>query len=91
VQQNKHIVFCSTTLGGHLSWFEIGGERWFSRAAASFLQKMANNVDLAALRKNRSSSSENGSIVRTTTTNNPKYNGLSHKLQDPEPSPLLDI
>jgi hypothetical protein len=91
VQQNKHIVFCSTTLGGHLSWFEIGGERWFSRAAAAFLQKMANDVDLKALKQSRSSGTENGSVVRRTTTKNPKYLAHSHKLQDPEPNPLVDI
>lgn len=52
---------------------------------------MAYDVDLAALRKTRSSGAQNGSIVRTTTTKNPKYRGLAHKLQDPEPNPLIEI
>jgi uncharacterized protein len=30
-KQNPYTVHCSTSLGGHLAWFEIGGSRWFSR------------------------------------------------------------
>ncbi|KAF2397195.1 hydrolase, alpha/beta fold family [Trichodelitschia bisporula] len=53
IKQSRHVVLCSTSLGGHLSWFEIGGERWFSRSACAFLQKMANEADLEALKKQR--------------------------------------
>ncbi len=28
---NKFAVLCLTSLGGHLSWFETGGGRWFSK------------------------------------------------------------
>ena len=28
---NPFTVLCTTTLGGHLSWFETGGGRWFSK------------------------------------------------------------
>lgn len=31
VQQNPYGVLCATSLGGHLSWFELGGGRWFAR------------------------------------------------------------
>ena len=30
-QQNPFVLLCTTSLGGHLSWFEIGGGRWFSK------------------------------------------------------------
>jgi predicted alpha/beta-fold hydrolase len=28
VKQTPYAVLCTTSLGGHLSWFEIGGHRW---------------------------------------------------------------
>ena len=28
---NPFAVLCTTSLGGHLSWFETGGERWFAK------------------------------------------------------------
>jgi uncharacterized protein len=31
IKQNPFAVLCTTSLGGHLSWFEIGGSRWFAR------------------------------------------------------------
>ncbi|KAK5242974.1 hypothetical protein LTR16_008169, partial [Cryomyces antarcticus] len=30
-EQNPYTVLCTTTTGGHLSWFESGGQRWFAR------------------------------------------------------------
>lgn len=29
--QNPYTVLCTTSLGGHLSWFESNGERWFAK------------------------------------------------------------
>ena len=31
MRKNPYTVMCSTTLGGHLSWFESGGGRWFAK------------------------------------------------------------
>ncbi|KAF1353581.1 Alpha/Beta hydrolase protein [Delphinella strobiligena] len=31
IKQNPYTVMCTTSMGGHLSWFEIGGSRWFSK------------------------------------------------------------
>ena len=31
VQQTPYGVLCTTPGGGHLSWFELGGRRWFER------------------------------------------------------------
>jgi uncharacterized protein len=28
---NPFAVLCTTALGGHLSWFESGGGRWFAK------------------------------------------------------------
>lgn len=30
-RQNPFAVLCTTSLGGHLSWFEFGGGRWFAK------------------------------------------------------------
>ncbi|MCJ1337040.1 hypothetical protein MMC09_002319 [Bachmanniomyces sp. S44760] len=47
-RKNPYAVLCTTSLGGHLSWFEMGGGRWFARAATHFLMKMANDIDLSS-------------------------------------------
>ncbi|TLS30387.1 hypothetical protein PpBr36_02441 [Pyricularia pennisetigena] len=43
---NPYTVHCSTSLGGHLSWFELGGGRWHARPVVNFLREMAANIDL---------------------------------------------
>jgi hypothetical protein len=35
--QNPFAVLCTTALGGHLSWFESGGERWFAKPVRQVL------------------------------------------------------
>ena len=46
MQQTPYGVLCTTTLGGHLSWFELGGGRWFAKATTAFLQHMVAEIDL---------------------------------------------
>ncbi|KAF2464616.1 medium-chain fatty acid ethyl ester synthase/esterase 1 [Lindgomyces ingoldianus] len=58
-KQNPYTVLCTTNWGGHLSWFQLGGERWFASAVAEFLKKMQ-DIDLAAPRESRET---NGSVV----------------------------
>ena len=31
IKQNPQVVACSTSVGGHLAWFELGGSRWFAK------------------------------------------------------------
>lgn len=45
-KQNPYTVLCTTSLGGHLSWFEIGGGRWHARPVSNFLKYMATNIKL---------------------------------------------
>ncbi|KAH8600935.1 Alpha/Beta hydrolase protein [Bisporella sp. PMI_857] len=47
IQQTPYAVLCTTSMGGHLSWFEVGGHRWHARPATNFLNKMAFEVDHA--------------------------------------------
>lgn len=46
VKQTPYGVLCTTSLGGHLSWFELGGGRWFAKASTAFFEKMAQDIDL---------------------------------------------
>jgi uncharacterized protein len=46
IKQNPCTVLCSTSLGGHLCWFELGGGRWHPRPICNFLNHMALKVDL---------------------------------------------
>ncbi|KAG9245238.1 Alpha/Beta hydrolase protein [Calycina marina] len=45
IQQTPYVILCTTSMGGHLSWFEIGGRRWHARPATNFLNKMAFEVE----------------------------------------------
>ncbi|KZF21310.1 hydrolase, alpha/beta fold family [Xylona heveae TC161] len=49
IQQNPFIVLCTTSLGGHLSWMELGGGRWFAKPVTNFLKTLAEDIDLEAL------------------------------------------
>nr|CAD11364.1 conserved hypothetical protein [Neurospora crassa] len=50
IKQNPYTVLCLTSLGGHLSWFELGGGRWHTRPICNFLNKMAFDIDLDAIK-----------------------------------------
>lgn len=45
-KQNPYAVLLTTSMGGHLSWFQPGGGRWFVQPTVGFLKKMAEEVDL---------------------------------------------
>ncbi|KAK5154386.1 hypothetical protein LTR04_006012 [Oleoguttula sp. CCFEE 6159] len=62
-EQNPYTVLCTTTTGGHLSWFESGGQRWFARPAVNFLQKMAKEIDFEATNKRLLLRNANGSAM----------------------------
>lgn len=45
IKQNPYTVLCTTSLGGHLGWFEVGGGRWHTRPITEFMNFMAFKVD----------------------------------------------
>ncbi|PVH94589.1 medium-chain fatty acid ethyl ester synthase/esteras-like protein 1 [Periconia macrospinosa] len=47
-KQNPYTVLCTTNWGGHLSWFQLGGKRWFATAIVNFLTKMHEEIDFNA-------------------------------------------
>ncbi|KAI5924299.1 Alpha/Beta hydrolase protein [Camillea tinctor] len=50
---NPNVVLCTTSLGGHLGWFEIGGGRWHAKPICNFLNHMAFEVDLNSIRASK--------------------------------------
>ncbi|KAL3957554.1 hypothetical protein ACCO45_008132 [Purpureocillium lilacinum] len=49
-RQNPSTILITTSLGGHLCWFENGGSRWHPRPIGNFLNHMAFNVDLDSVK-----------------------------------------
>lgn len=44
MEQNPYGVLCTTSLGGHLSWFETGGGRWFARVVSTLFLGLEGSV-----------------------------------------------
>ncbi|KAF3922659.1 hypothetical protein ABW21_db0202325 [Orbilia brochopaga] len=40
-EANPYLCFVTTSIGGHLGWFEWGGGRWFPKPIMGFLSRMA--------------------------------------------------
>ncbi|KAK4242489.1 Alpha/Beta hydrolase protein [Achaetomium macrosporum] len=72
--QNPYTVLLTTSLGGHLSWFEMGGGRWHARPICNFLKHMATEINLDAVTPN-----VNGN--QTQTQFNTDFNPMRRKLQ----------
>ncbi|KAM4056243.1 alpha/beta hydrolase fold domain-containing protein [Hirsutella rhossiliensis] len=49
-RENPSTVLVTSSLGGHLCWFESGGGRWYPRPVCNFLNHMAFNVDLDSVK-----------------------------------------
>ncbi|GAM82610.1 hypothetical protein ANO11243_005920 [Dothideomycetidae sp. 11243] len=52
VRHTPYVTICSTSMGGHLGWYETGGGRWHSRPVFNFLDSMLNAVDVKTTKKN---------------------------------------
>lgn len=48
-KQNDWTVLCTTSIGGHLSWFEFGEGRWHAKPCIAFLNKMAFGIDVKSV------------------------------------------
>ncbi|CAM1508286.1 Fc.00g051340.m01.CDS01 [Cosmosporella sp. VM-42] len=49
-QLNPNTILLTTSLGGHLCWFQMGGGRWFTQPIANFLNHLAFKSDLDSLK-----------------------------------------
>ncbi|KKA24545.1 hypothetical protein T310_1446 [Rasamsonia emersonii CBS 393.64] len=79
--QTPYGVLLTTSWGGHLGWFEIGGSRWFTKPAANFLNLMAKEIDL-----NAPFVPENKEMLY----GRPVANGSANKDVDKSPKPEFD-
>ncbi|KAL2160572.1 hypothetical protein VTH06DRAFT_1260 [Thermothelomyces fergusii] len=72
--QNPYTVLLTTSLGGHLSWFEIGGGRWHARPICNFLNRMVTEINLDAITPDA-----NGTKLDTQFVT--EFNPMRRKLQ----------
>ncbi|MCJ1276964.1 hypothetical protein MMC21_004773 [Puttea exsequens] len=70
-------VLCTTSLGGHLGWFEKGGDRWFVKPASQFLFRMTQDIDLDKIKE----STLNGSVI--DKNDSAFFNPMRRKLEVP--------
>ncbi|KAI0205420.1 carboxylesterase-like protein [Astrocystis sublimbata] len=47
--KNPYTILCTTSLGGHIGWFEIGGGRWHAKPVYNFLSHMAFEIDHSSI------------------------------------------
>ncbi|QLI65538.1 uncharacterized protein G6M90_00g003590 [Metarhizium brunneum] len=73
-RQNPNTIMITTSMGGHLCWFEMGGSRWHPKPICNFLNHLAFKADLDSITPSR-----------VPTPENPKhgadYNPMRRKLQ----------
>ncbi|KAI0157807.1 carboxylesterase-like protein [Xylariaceae sp. FL1272] len=43
--KNPYTVLCTTSLGGHLGWYEMDGSRWHAKPIYNFLNHLAFEID----------------------------------------------
>ena len=51
--QNPYTVLITTSMGGHLSWFESSGERWYTKPVCNIFNRMAFDMDLDKIQPQR--------------------------------------
>ncbi|KAH6854286.1 Alpha/Beta hydrolase protein [Chaetomium sp. MPI-CAGE-AT-0009] len=50
--RNPYTVLLTTSLGGHISWFEVGGGRWHAKPICDFLNHMVTEINLDDIKPN---------------------------------------
>ncbi|KHO01462.1 hydrolase, alpha/beta fold family [Metarhizium album ARSEF 1941] len=72
-RRNPNTVMITTSMGGHLCWFEMGGSRWHPKPVCNFLNHLAFKIDLDSITPSK-----------TPTREDPKhgadYNPMRRKL-----------
>ncbi|KAJ3498226.1 hypothetical protein NLG97_g1284 [Lecanicillium saksenae] len=62
-RQNPNTVLLTTSLGGHLCWFETGGSRWMTKPVDNFLNHMAFKVDFESIKPTKQPATEEAPIT----------------------------
>ncbi|KAL2148830.1 hypothetical protein VTH82DRAFT_1977 [Thermothelomyces myriococcoides] len=72
--KNPYTVLLTTSLGGHLSWFEIEGGRWHARPICNFLNRMVTEINLDAITPDADGAKHDTQMVT-------EFNPVRRKLQ----------
>ncbi|KAI1733716.1 carboxylesterase-like protein [Xylaria scruposa] len=72
--KNPYTVLCTTSLGGHLGWFELGGGRWHGKPVYNFLSRMAFEIDHKTIDPTASK------VAYSTTASASKFNPILRRL-----------
>ncbi|KAJ4147980.1 hypothetical protein LMH87_002471 [Akanthomyces muscarius] len=62
-RQNPNTILLTTSLGGHLCWFEWGGSRWLTKPVNNFLNHMAFKADLDSVLPTKEPQAEQASVT----------------------------
>ncbi|RAQ53038.1 alpha/beta hydrolase domain containing protein 1 [Aspergillus flavus] len=84
IGQTPYGVMMTTSWGGHLGWFELGGSRWFVKPVTNFFNLMAKDVDLEAPFLVENPDKAPGHVANNTSnldvTPKPDFNPMRRKL-----------
>ncbi|KAI1363576.1 Alpha/Beta hydrolase protein [Xylaria arbuscula] len=72
--KNPYAVLCTTSLGGHLGWFELFGGRWHGKPVYNFLNHMAFEIDHSSIDTKAST------VAYSTAISTSEYAPLRRKL-----------
>ncbi|KAI1809121.1 carboxylesterase-like protein [Poronia punctata] len=75
-KQNPYTVLCTTSLGGHLGWFEVGGGRWHAKPVSNFLNHMAFEIDLDSI-----DPKANGEVAYSNAASAGQFGPMRRKMQ----------
>ncbi|KAI1126374.1 carboxylesterase-like protein [Nemania abortiva] len=72
--KNPYTILCTTSLGGHIGWFELGGGRWHGKPVYNFLSHMAFEIDHGSIDPTAST------VNYSTAVSASKFNPIQRKL-----------
>ncbi|GAO19775.1 hypothetical protein UVI_02044210 [Ustilaginoidea virens] len=72
---NPNTVMVTTSLGGHLCWFELGGARWHPKPVCNFLNHLAFQVDLDSVKPSA------GATMPENASQGPNYQPMRRRLE----------
>ncbi|KAI1438740.1 Alpha/Beta hydrolase protein [Xylaria sp. CBS 124048] len=73
--KTPYAVLCTTSMGGHIGWFEAGGGRWHAKPVCNFLNHMAFKIDHSSI-----DSQTNGKVTYSTPMSTGEFSPLRRKL-----------
>ncbi|KAI2623439.1 carboxylesterase-like protein [Xylaria nigripes] len=77
IEKSPYTVLCTTSLGGHIGWFEIGGGRWHAKPICNFLNHMAFEIDHSSIDDIKT----NGKVAYGTATSAGEFNPVRRRLR----------